>query len=208
MKICLRCRKNKDISNFYRNKSKPDGLSSYCKICFNKHQKIYKKTEKYKLNQKRYNKKYRQSDKYKNGEKAIKARLDGRIYRQKEENKNHARDYRKNKLLTDLQFKLSCRLRARLYKAIKNNYKIGSAVKDLGITIPDFKIYIEKQFTKGMNWNNWSQWGWHLDHRQPLSTFDLTNKEELLRAINYKNIQPLWAMDNLSKGSKQKPPIP
>ena len=41
-----------------------------------------------------------------------------------------------------------------------------------------------------------------LDHVQPLSSFDLTNIEQLKEAAHYTNIQPLLKSDNRSKGSK------
>jgi nucleoside-diphosphate-sugar epimerase len=31
---------------------------------------------------------------------------------------------------------------------------------------------------------------------------DLTKKENQMIAFNYKNLQPLWALDNLKKGAK------
>lgn len=34
-----------------------------------------------------------------------------------------------------------------------------------------------------------------------LSSFDLTKEEEIKAACNYINLQPMWAKDNLSKGS-------
>ena len=41
-----------------------------------------------------------------------------------------------------------------------------------------------------------------LDHVRPLSSFDLTNTEQLKEAAHYTNIQPLLKSDNRSKGSK------
>ena len=52
-----------------------------------------------------------------------------------------------------------------------------------------------------MNWDNYGT-KWHIDHIKPLSNFDLTDKKQLLEAINYKNLQPLWAEQNLSKGNR------
>jgi len=90
-------------------------------------------------------------------------------------------------------------LRNRLRCAIKRNLKTGSAVKDLGCTIADFKSHIESLWQDGMNWNNWTTNGWHIDHIKPLRDFDLTNPEELKRACHYSNLQPLWADDNYKK---------
>lgn len=44
---------------------------------------------------------------------------------------------------------------------------------------------------------------WHIDHIKPCASFDLSKSKEQLKCFNYKNLQPLWAEDNLSKGSKQ-----
>ena len=54
-------------------------------------------------------------------------------------------------------------------------------------------------FLDGMTWENWDLKGWHIDHIKPLSKFNLKDEDELTKALNYKNLQPLWAYDNLSK---------
>ena len=103
-------------------------------------------------------------------------------------------------------------LRARLNRAIKDNFKAGSAVEDLGCTIDQFcNIYIAWLFKPGMTWDNWGLAGevWHLDHRRPLSTFDLSNREQFQQAVHYTNYQPLWGSENISKGNRRiDPPGP
>jgi len=68
----------------------------------------------------------------------------------------------------------------------------------LGCSFEEFKLYLEKQFTKGMTWENAGQW--HLDHIYPVSL--ATDEEELIKLNHYTNFQPLWAIDNIIKGNK------
>lgn len=130
---------------------------------------------------------------------------------QKEERRKYAIEYRKNhrsklaqyrreRLKTDIQYRLSNILRSRLNKIVKGKQKSGSAVKDLGCTIPELKQYLENQFSVGMSWEKLGQI--HIDHKIPLSRFDLTDKEQLLKAVHYTNLKPLWALDNYKKGNK------
>ena len=51
-------------------------------------------------------------------------------------------------------------------------------------------------------YHNWGVHGWHIDHITPLSSFDLTCREQFLKVCHYTNLQPLWAKDNFSKGCK------
>ena len=95
---------------------------------------------------------------------------------------------------------MTCLLRARMSTAIRYKLKTGSAVSDLGCSIDFLKEYLKKQFKDGMSWENHGQW--HIDHIKPLASFDLTDREQLIKACNYTNLQPLWAEDNFKKGSK------
>lgn len=102
----------------------------------------------------------------------------------------------------NLQQKTASELRRRLLLAVKNKQKTGSAIRDLGCSISEFITYIESKFSDGMTWGNHSHKGWHFDHIKPLALFNLENRDELLKACHYTNIQPMWAEINCSKGKK------
>ena len=108
-------------------------------------------------------------------------------------------EYKKHRYNTDIKYRLACRLRSRITRAMKVGSKSGSAVHDLGCSIPEFQAYIAGLFWPGMSWENYGKW--HLDHILPLSKFDLTDREQFLKACHYTNIQPLWATDNLKKNA-------
>ena len=188
MKQCTKCKKDKDISEFYRDKRTKSELYSACKKC------CYKESREYKKTHKEYLKEYRREYIKKHKE----------YFR--EYQKKYCRDRNKKKYHSDIQFKIKNLLRGRLYKAIKGNYKAGSSIKDLGCSIDELKFYIEGQFQQDMIWGNWGKIGvekvWNIDHKIPLASFDLTDRKQFLRAIHYTNLQPLWAIENLSKHDK------
>jgi hypothetical protein len=105
----------------------------------------------------------------------------------------------KQKRQTDVQYRLSRSLRARLYKVVKGNQKIGSAVKDLGCTTDFLKTYLESLFQDGMTWDNYGprKDNWSIDHIEAISTVDLTNEEDFKRVNHYTNLRPLWNKDQI-----------
>jgi len=118
----------------------------------------------------------------------------------RETHKEDRRRYLAIRKQNEIQFKLTVNLRSRLYTAIKRSYKSGSAVRDLGCSIDYLVQYLEGLMEEGMTWDNWEKDGWHIDHVVPLSAFDLTDREQFLKACHYTNLQPMWAEENLSKG--------
>lgn len=125
-------------------------------------------------------------------------------YRNKTETKNKKRIYHNKYYKENINYKLACSLRSRIRVALKNkiikkNFKTLDVV---GCTIPELKLHLESQFKEGMSWDNHGQYGWHIDHIKPLSSFDLTDQEQVKQACHYTNLQPLWAEENLSKGCK------
>lgn len=179
MKNCNKCSTLKELILFPKRKSSKDGYRNTCKICVNVAMKI----------------RYQRDDvKIKEQEKSQKWYQNNKEY-QKEKTKEYKKISRQN-----IEIKLRDNLRNRLNGAIKNNTKIGSAVTDLGCTIEELKKHLESQFTEGMNWDNWSRSGWHIDHVKRLADFELTEEVQFKEACHYTNLQPLWAKDNWSKG--------
>jgi hypothetical protein len=129
------------------------------------------------------------------------------LLKQRKYNKNHKKEkaiydkkYQSNRLKTDINYKIAVSLRDRLRKAIHSNQKSGSAVKDLGCSVPELKTHLESKFQEGMNWDNWGEW--HIDHIKPLASFNLQDRIQFLKANHYSNLQPLWAEENTKKGTK------
>jgi len=116
--------------------------------------------------------------------------------------------YVRRRLAIDLEFKLIRDLRSRFNSAIRGNYKAGSAVRDLGCTIGEWRAHMTARFYphpvtgEEMTWDNRGVHGWHIDHIIPFASIDVTNREQLLTVLHYTNQQPMWAIDNLRKSDK------
>jgi len=110
------------------------------------------------------------------------------------------RVWAKKRRSTDTLFALAGNLRSRMQEVFQR--KCGSKPyrfeKILGTTVSIAKAYLEAQFKPGMSWEN--RKSWHIDHIIPLASAKTT--EELVSLCHYTNLQPLWASDNIRKGSK------
>lgn len=104
------------------------------------------------------------------------------------------------RMMSDVGFRLKKNLRGRIYVALKRGVKSAHTMDLLGCTITEFKMYFESLFTEGMNWDTYMNGGIHIDHIIPCVNFSLTDPEEQKKCFHYKNLQPLWAIDNLRKG--------
>lgn len=115
----------------------------------------------------------------------------------KEKINKHAKIYRKNRRNRDINFKLRCYMITRLYSALKGFNKSAHTEELIGCTIEHLKQHLESKFTNGMSWKNYGKW--HVDHIKSCASFNLSKKSEQYKCFNYKNLQPLWAVDNLRK---------
>ena len=118
----------------------------------------------------------------------------------REKNRENYNKYYRERRKKDFLFKLQGNLRSLTASAFKNKgyTKKTKTQNILGVDWLTVKAHIERQFTKGMSWDNSGDW--HIDHIIPLAS---ANTEERLKKLcHYSNLQPLWAVDNLIKSAK------
>ena len=202
MKICKICNVTEDLIAFKKDRK-------ICNTCLNeKKQKYYLLKHK---ETRQHQKEYRELNRDKiNAQKREHYRLNSE--RIKKQNKEYAKNNRhkrnahvKNRKKIDIHFKLRINISERIRQALKyhlaGTYKNkDSTIELLGCSIDKLKTYLQNQFKEGMTWQNHGEW--HIDHIIPCAAFDLSKKEDCLKCFNYKNLQPLWAHENLSKSDK------
>ena len=105
--------------------------------------------------------------------------------------------YTNNKYKSDINFQLICKTRSRIFKSLKGMTKQSSAKEILGIDVDTYRKWIDFQMTPEMNWSNIE-----IDHVKAICLFDLSEDEELKKAFNWKNTQPLLKKDHQLKGTK------
>jgi hypothetical protein len=203
MKICNKCNEEKELSEFNKDKYKKDGYMNFCKEC--RHEKHIlnkeinnKRSREYGSKNKENRKKYNEKNRKKLNEYSKNWKINNLEYKERQSKLKWNRD--KSKRENDPLFKLTYNIRTLISKTIR---EFGSAKKSktyliLGCSFEEFKIYLENQFSEGMNWENYGKW--HLDHKKPISFAN--TEDEIYELNNYKNFQPLWAFDNLSKGNR------
>jgi hypothetical protein len=69
----------------------------------------------------------------------------------------------------------------------------------LGYTPAALKSHLEKQFTKGMSWDNRAEW--QVDHIIPISTARC--EADVITLNQLSNLRPMWSKQNTSKGSRR-----
>ena len=79
--------------------------------------------------------------------------------------------------------------------------KRGEMHKIVGCSQDQLRKHLEKNFKKGMTWKNYGRYGWHIDHKKPLSKFNPSDIEDVKKANHYSNLQPMWATENLKKSN-------
>lgn len=225
-KTCCRCKNEKDLDDFGKNKNNKDGYQYQCKVCRNEMHRIgFKKyytsggkevKKKYMLENKEhytaYFKEYAQLNK-----EHIKAYNKEWNSLNKEHNKEVSKKYyqlNKEKLLKtraiqkkdrrqkDPLYKLLTNLRAMVGGAFRNKgyIKKSRTHEILGCSYEACKAHLESKFESWMTWENHGLCNW-----QPNYGWDIDHiiplssaktEEELIKLNHYTNLQPLCSYIN------------
>ena len=122
--------------------------------------------------------------------------------------KAHRQQLRRESRLNNPKLDMADRLRKRIGRAIRDygtGRKSASSALLLGCSMPEFMAHLESRFLPGMTWENRNQW--HVDHKRPARSFDLSDPAQQLACFHFSNLQPLWAVDNIRKHAKWVPPL-
>lgn len=190
--ICKECDKKNRKKNYYNNKERESANT-----------KEYRKTEQGKISNRKSVAKY---SKTKHGKMVRKAAIgkynkskQGRMVCGKAEKR-----YKDFKYSTDVKYKLNVVLSLGIRRSLNGN-KGGRHWESLvGYTLEQLKDHLESLFQSGMSWDNYGFYGWHIDHKRPISSFSFTEPEdeEFKQCWALENLQPLWAEDNIKKSDK------
>ena len=209
IKTCSNCNVEKQLSEFSISPANKSGFYSWCLVCS---RKKYKEQTK---NIEEYNKNDVKTCTKCNKSKTVLENF--RIKHSKDGYSNLCKDcdkdYRKSvakelyqkkkhKLNTNIQFKLSERIRCRL-RILLDNIKIKKPKTDklIGCSLDNFVKHLDKSFYEEITFDNYGTI-WHLDHIIPCDWFDLSDINQLQACTHYTNLQALIINDNLIKSNR------
>jgi hypothetical protein len=208
-KKCSKCGKIKMLSDFCLYKRAKDGHKPWCRMCEKEYLHNWRENNPEKC--KGYADKWHKNNPgkrlactvrwQKNNPEKCRERC--REWRQRNAEKvkilnKKYRDERRSTLAGNLNHRFS----SALYIALRGN-KSGRRWESLvGYTLDELKVHLEKHFKLGMTWDNIGEW--HIDHITPVSVFNFETPEDIdfKRCWALKNLQPLWASENLRKYNK------
>ena len=203
-KKCSKCGEVKDVSEFYEDRRKDGRRAQPCKTC--------EKTRcfiRYKTNIE-YREKLNQRSKKRSKDNPEKTRMLAMEWRAKNPDKSKLVVRRSSaKRRSTIGGKLNHSLSVEMQTSLKGNKSGRHWETIVGYTIDQLKKHLEKQFKNGMSWENYGKHGWHIDHKIPISVhnFETPYNPDFKNCWSLKNLQPMWAKENISKSNKLSKPF-
>lgn len=220
-RVCGRVLEHTD-QNFSKHKKGKFGLDTSCKPCARKKAKEWSRQNKERKKQmdadyarrnkekiREYQKAYRKENSEKAREyfaeytEANRERLltQKREYFKRPEVKERAKKYQRERRKSDPKHRLFSAVRSAVSGMVSG--KIGST-RHLPYTASQICEHLEKQFSKGMTWENYGKW--HVDHIIPCAAFKISGMpdcKEFQACWALTNLRPMWASENMSKQDKR-----
>ena len=110
------------------------------------------------------------------------------------------------KMESDRNYKMRIILRKSVCRTLRRNNapRIVASLNLFGCDVAFLRRHIESLFWPGMSWENYGRGNdkWQIDHIRPCASFDLTSLEQQKACFHWKNLQPLWGIDNNLKNDE------
>ena len=194
-KCCTKCGECKPISLFYERKRRGtvDGYQAWCKKCHAAYVQEWFQENRDKM--RAYSREYRHNN-------AEKCRAASERWRKNKGLEWFRKKEAKRRL--DIKIKISGSISGRIWETLKRGSKANRHWEELvGYTVDQLKAHLEKLFKPGMTWENYGTY-WHIDHKTPIAVFNFQKPEDIDFRLcwSLKNLRPLEATKNMSKGAK------
>jgi hypothetical protein len=229
-KICSKCKIEKYLDDFYKQKDGYLGRRADCKECSKTkikewHNKNPKYCENYLLlhpeKRKIYSKKYYNNNKYKclkyrkeyytnntlklnnYSKNYYKLNKNNCLLQSKiwrNNNRDKCREYAKNRYNKSIELAAIKWMRNFLYRTEKQGFKLNKINVVLEFGYSP-KQLIQRIECQFKDGMSWENRNkWHIDHKKPISKFSINTSMKTINMLS--NLQPIWKTDNLSKGNK------
>lgn len=190
-KFCPKCSETKQAADFCKSKQTNDGLYGWCRVCTSERSRLSycAKPDVHKARREAY---------YRNNTEKRRAAIVR--YRESEAGREVTRAAARKRYRLPHKT-INDRLRSGLLKVMAGAKAGRPSLAVIGCTRDELLAHFERQFTRGMGWHNMGEW--HIDHIVPVSSFNVTDPDEVRRAWALPNLRPLWAADNIRKKDKR-----
>ena len=98
----------------------------------------------------------------------------------------NVKEYMKNRIKTDVSFRLIRNTRRRIHHAFIGKSKSSSTLDIIGIDVKTYQKWVEYQLTSEINWSLIE-----LNHVKPIHLLNVSKDDELRDSFNWKSTQPL-----------------
>ncbi len=117
--------------------------------------------------------------------------------RKGEEKRLKRREWKRKYIKASASRRIERATRARVHAATAGK---TASISGMPFTVSELKQHLQSLFVGDMSWDNYGKW--HIDHIKPCSLFDQSDEVQFQDCWSLNNLQPLWAEDNIKKGSK------